>query len=258
MFGKHNRGLIRLAVLAGLFLPAAGCATFSFVVTTTPAADPYKNVRPTTAAVGVTMPDAKDFMHPWDVETYIERVTEFAGLPVMNDGDAFVGDSLTDYGRWAEAYPALRVRNFGIAGDTTVGLQHRLQQVIDAKPSAVYLMIGTNDLEFGRTPAQIAANIEDMLDRLHAGLPGATVYVQSILPRQPEYAGRVVALNALLKAAAEKRGLTYIDLYSHFVADGRLDPKLSLNELHLAGEGYARWRSVLNDYMYFRTQTKGD
>jgi len=249
----------KLTFFAGLFLLAAGCSTIGSVIGAAPAADPYKSVRPTTAGVdGVTAMNPKDFPNSWDERNYIERVTLFATLPVMNGGDAFVGDSLTEFGHWAEAYPALRVRNFGVPGDTTVGLQHRLQQIIDAKPSSIYLMIGTNDLEFGRTPAQTAANVEDILDRLHAGLSTATAYVESVLPRVSKYNDQIVALNVLLKAAAEKRGLTYIDLYPNFVAGGRMDPTLSIDDLHLVGEGYARWRRLINDYMYFRTQTKGD
>ena len=195
------------------------------------------------------MPEPKDFMHPWDVPTYIMRVTLFGTLPPMNGGVAFVGDSLTDWGRWSEAYPDLRVRNFGIAGDTTVGLQHRLSQVIDAKPATIFLMIGTNDVEFGRTPEQIAANVADIVDRLRRSLPEARLYVEGLLPRQPEFDAKVRAVNALLQALADKRGLTYIDLYSHFVANGRLDPGLTSDDIHVSGQGYARWRDLLRLYI---------
>jgi len=214
-----------------------------------PAADPYADIRPATASVGVVMPEPKDFMHPWDVPTYIMRVTLFGTLPPMNGGVAFVGDSLTDWGRWSEAYPDLRVRNFGIAGDTTVGLQHRLSQVIDAKPATIFLMIGTNDVEFGRTPEQIAANVADIVDRLRRSLPEARLYVEGLLPRQPEFDAKVRAVNALLQALADKRGLTYIDLYSHFVANGRLDPGLTSDDIHVSGQGYARWRDLLRLYI---------
>ena len=121
--------------------------------------------------------------------------------------------------------------------------------MIAAKPSTVFVMIGTNDIEFGKlTPEGIVANIGDVLDQLAAGLPGAKVYVENLLPRQPQYNDRVVAVNALLKAEAEKRGLTYINLYPHFVAEGgRLDPSLTPDDLHLSGQGYLRWQSLIAD-----------
>ena len=228
-----------------------GCSIFEKDTAPPPAAvtDSYAGVRPATVSVGVTMPDLNDFLHPWDVGTYVMRVTLFGSLPPMNGGVAFVGDSLTDYGRWSEAYPDLRVRNFGVAGDTTVGLQHCISQVVDAKPAKVFLMIGTNDVEFGRTREQIVANIEDITDRLSKGIPGVKIYVESLLPRQPQYDAKVQAVNVLLKGMVERRGLTFINLYPHFVANDRLDPKLTSDDIHLAGEGYARWRDVIRPYI---------
>ena len=249
--------MLHMALAAVALTSVGGCTAFQTPPAPVPVAvaapppapvDPFASSRPVTASVGVTMPDAKDFLHPWDISTYVMRVTLFGTLPAMNGGVAFVGDSLTDVGRWPEAYPNLRVRNFGIFGDTTVGLQHRISQVVDAKPSTVFLMIGTNDIEYGRTPEQIVANIDVILDRLASGLPGAKVFVESLLPRQPEFNDRIVAVNALLKADVAKRGLTYIDLYSHFVAEGgRLDPTLSSDDIHLSGQGYTLWRSLIRD-----------
>ncbi|MBU6296872.1 MAG: hypothetical protein KGJ79_11355 [Alphaproteobacteria bacterium] len=256
MAGRHGM-FVRITAAASLLLLTAGCSILNPAPVAAPA-DPYANLRPTTAAVGVTMPALSDFQHPWDVPTYIMRVTLFAGLPPMNGGVAFVGDSITDYGRWSEAYPNLRVRNFGIAGDTTVGLEHRLIQVIDAKPATIFLMIGTNDVEFGRSPEQIAANIGDILDRLVAGLPNAKVYLESLMPRQPEFDAKVRAVNALLQKVAAKRGLTYIDLYTPFLAGGnRLDPRVTVDDLHPAGEGYARWRALIKDDVYPRALASG-
>jgi hypothetical protein len=138
------------------------------------------------------MPDAKDFPHPWDASTYVLRVTQFGVMLALNGGVAFVGDSLTDWMRWNELFPQVRSRNFGIAGDTTVGLQHRIKQVVAAKPAKVFLQIGTNDVEFGRyTPEQIVANIDDCIVQLQTGLPGAKIFVESLLPRQPQYDGKV-------------------------------------------------------------------
>ncbi len=248
----------RMALVAGVLAPAFGCAMWPkeaaapAAPSAAPAApaDPFAAIRPATASVGVTMPDLKDFQHPWDVSTYIMRVTLFGTLPAMNGGVAFVGDSLTDWGRWPEAYPDLRVRNFGIAGDTTVGLQHRISQVIDARPAKVFLMIGTNDVEFSRIPPEgIVANIDDIVTQMQNGIPGVKIYVESLLPREPKWDEKVRAVNALLKPMAERRGATYIDLYPLFVVNGRLDPKLTSDDIHVSGQGYVRWRDALRPYI---------
>lgn len=240
-------------LIAGVLLCACGCSLWEGEAPpSSPASapvDPYTAVRPTTASVGVTMPDASDFQHPWDISTYILRVTQFGHLAPLNGGVAFVGDSLTDWARWNEMFPTVRVRNFGIAGDTTVGLQHRVSQVIDAKPAKVFLMIGTNDVEFGRTPEAIVANIEDILAKLQSALPFVRIYVESLLPREAKWDDKVRAVNTLLKAAAAKHGSVYIDLYPLFVTNGRLDPRLTADDIHLAGEGYVRWSNIIRPYI---------
>jgi len=241
------RGWMRQGAVVCALLLVSGCSILKPQAAPPPSPDPYADIRPAAASVGVVMPDRKDFLHPWDISTYVMRVTLFASLPIMNGGVAFVGDSLTDYGRWPEAYPNLRVRNFGVAGDTTVGLQHRISQVVEAKPATIFLMIGTNDVEFGRSPEQIAGNVVDIVDKLTSGLPGVKIYVESLLPRQPEFDGKIRAVNTLLIELARTRGVTYVDLYPHFVANGRLDPKLTNDDIHLAGAGYALWREAIFD-----------
>jgi len=248
----------KAVLIAGVLTATSGCSAWNNTFGETPPAaavaptpvDPYAAVRPTTASVGVVMPDQEDFPHSWDAATYVLRVTQFGVMPPLNGGVAFVGDSLTDWMRWNELFPDLKSRNFGIAGDTTVGLQHRVSQVIAARPAKIILQIGTNDIEFGKlTPEGIVANIDDCVAQLQTGLPGVKIYVESLLPRQPQYDEKVRAVNALLKGAVERRGLLYIDLYSRFVAGGRLDPKLTPDDLHLSGEGYLRWRDIIRPYL---------
>lgn len=239
-----SKRLARTMLIAGVLAPVFGCLALAEAVV-----DPYADVRPTTASVGVVMPALKDFQHSWDISTYILRVTQFGSLAAMNGGVAFVGDSLTDWARWSEMYPTLRVRNFGIAGDTTTGLKHRISQVIAAKPAKVFLLIGTNDVEFGLTPEQIVANIDSIIADMQSGIPGVKIYVQTLLPRQPEFDAKVRAVNVLIKPMADKRGVGFIDLYPLFEANGRLDPKITADDIHLAGEGYARWRQALRPYL---------
>ena len=246
------RNLARAVLIAGMIVPLGGCSAWNstFGESAAPAAaalvDPFAAERPATASVGVIMPDLKDFTHSWDVSTYVLRVTQFGVMPPLNGGVAFVGDSLTDWMRWNEMFPEIRSRNFGIAGDTTVGLKARINQVVAARPAKVFLMIGTNDVEFNRlTPEGIVANIGDCIDALQKGVPGMTIYVENLLPRQPQFDEKVRTVNALLKAAIEKRGLAYIDLYSHFVTNGRLDPTVTPDDIHLSGQGYLRWRDVI-------------
>ncbi len=196
---------------------------------------------------GVTLPESFG-ANPYLRDLFLEKVAYFASLPPMNGGVAFVGDSLNDFAPWDRAFPMVRIRNFGISGDTTVVLQSRLGQIIDARPDAVFWMIGTNDLGNDRRPvSEIAGHTASMLDELVAGLPGTQVVVQSILPREPILNDSIVDLNQRLQALAEERGLLYLDLHSRFLAPGgRLNPALTHDGVHLNGQGYALWASLID------------
>ena len=209
-------------------------------------ADPFAQQRPTTEAVGVAMPE--DFAAiEWLNRHYAERVTMFAHLPPMDGGVAFVGDSITDAGRWADAWPGLTVRNFGIGGDTVWGLMARAEQVTAARPERIFLLIGTNDLGWERTPQQVADGVAELPDVWAADLPETAVFVQSVLPRQAEFHDRITELNGRLRDVAADKGAMFIDIHSAFVVEGgRIDPAVTLDDLHLTGEGYARWRALID------------
>ena len=90
-----------------------------------------------------------------------------------------------------------------------------------------------------------------------AGLrvPRLEVFVQSILPISDEislFAGHKVHMaevaptNAEIRAICERQGVTYVDLYSSFVTpNGKLDLRYSNDGLHLLGEGYKLWGSII-------------
>ena len=61
---------------------------------------------------------------------------------------AFIGDSLTEGYDLAVFYPQYVTVNRGIGGDTTFGLQDRLQvSLYDLKPKVVVMLIGANNID---------------------------------------------------------------------------------------------------------------
>lgn len=206
--------------------------------------DPFAAERQRTEDVGVPAPPVDSEL--WYRNHYTSRVTLFAVLPPIPGGVAFVGDSLTDGMRWSEAFPERRVRNFGVSGDTLQGVVNRIDQVIAAGPAQVFVQIGTNDIERGRTAEEISADYVTLLDRLIDGLPEAQVYVQSVLPREAARDQIVRDVNARIAVIARERGAEYVDIHSRFVVEGgRIDPRVTPDDLHLTGEGYLRWRDAI-------------
>jgi lysophospholipase L1-like esterase len=172
-----------------------------------------------------------------------QRQSFFDGSPV-GDGDVvFLGDSLTERGEWAEMFPGMRVRNRGIGGDTTDDVVARIGPIVTGQPGKVFLQIGTNDIWERKSDRQILDNTAQILTAFRTGSPQTSVYVQSLLPRQPRYAARIRRLNGRLQALAERCGCLFIDLYPHFVAaDGSLRAEYSNDGLHLLGAGYLVWQ----------------
>ncbi|MDT8902270.1 SGNH/GDSL hydrolase family protein [Anaeroselena agilis] len=166
----------------------------------------------------------------------------------------FLGDSITYGGDWGKLFPDSPVENRGIGGDSTRGLLRRLDQVIDLKPSQIFLMIGTNDLCYNRKIPDIIANYRTILGRFRRELPNTRIYVQSVLPFNdklfPARALRnnvnIAALNVEIRKLAAEQKMPYIDLTPAFTGpDGRLPAKYTDDGLHLSEAGYYVWRDQI-------------
>ncbi|MEJ6787977.1 GDSL-type esterase/lipase family protein [Brevundimonas sp. BR2-1] len=231
------------AILAGLLIGAG-------LLSGAPASA-WAGVRPDTVVVGsrqtaaVTPPAV--YTDPWLIGHYRERTALFAGYaPLGGTGVAFVGDSITEGGDWAALFPGVAVRNYGIGGDRSDGVLARAGQVTAARPARIILMIGTNDLANGYTPETIAANVGQVLALWKTALPQTQIVVESVLPRQPEFDGRIRDLNARLEQAARANGAGWIDIHTAFLSGGdRLDPAVTQDDLHLTPPGYTRWKTIL-------------
>ncbi|MDD7469133.1 MAG: GDSL-type esterase/lipase family protein [Porphyromonas sp.] len=184
-----------------------------------------------------------------------QKQTLFESHPTSPEDIVMLGNSITDGGEWAEILDNVHVRNRGISGDTTDGVLQRLGSITDGRPAKLFLMIGINDFAQGISGDSIARNIEQIICRIKAESPETEVYVQSILPISDEitlfpghkaHMSQVAPTNAMIRAICERQGVTYVDLYSSFVTpDGKLDLKYSNDGLHLLGEGYKLWGSII-------------
>ncbi len=181
-----------------------------------------------------------------------QKKSFFQRFLVVPGDIVFLGDSITDGARWDEIFPGLPVKNRGINADMVAGVRSRMDQIVQGRPAAVFILIGTNDLPWfvNHSDAHILENYRAILARIQADLPETRVFVQSILPRKQHFAGRIRSLNAKLAALAGDFGCTYIDLFPHFATlDGALRSELTNDHLHLLGGGYVIWKSILDPYI---------
>lgn len=177
-------------------------------------------------------------------------ISQFEALPLESGDVVFLGDSITRGGSWHERFPNSAVKNRGIGGDTSAGVLARLDQIIDGKPSQLFLLIGTNDLMIGVSQDQITANIQTIVERINSGSPGTQVFVQSILPRSLGYRERIESLNVKIQAALDDKAV-WIDLYPLMLDDdGSIADRYSNDELHLHGAGYTVWSEAIRHLVH--------
>ncbi|MBW4582747.1 MAG: lysophospholipase [Tildeniella nuda ZEHNDER 1965/U140] len=138
--------------------------------------------------------------------------------------------------------------NQAISGENTSAILQRLPAFANARPQAIYVMAGINDLKQGATDNDILWNLRQIVRRLQQSHPHARIVVQSILPTRTAIVpgNRIGWLNEQLAAIAKQDGAIFLDLYSQFTdADGSLRRELTTDGLHLNANGYATWQAQL-------------
>ncbi|GAB5526165.1 MAG: SGNH/GDSL hydrolase family protein [Roseivirga sp.] len=162
----------------------------------------------------------------------------------------FMGNSITE--AWVSISPDFFKENTyigrGISGQTTPQMLVRFRaDVIDLQPKAVVILAGTNDIAGNTGPMtleMIFDNLKSMAELAKAN--GIAVVLSSVLPVYDypwkpglEPARKIVKLNAMIKAYAEKQGMVYLDYFAP-MADDRDGLKKSLGDdgVHPNKAGY--------------------
>ena len=185
---------------------------------------------------------------------YNEKVAEFENLPPIQSTDiVMLGNSLTEFGGdWSEKLGRDNVVNRGIIGDTSTGIYHRLCQILPAKPKAIFLLCGTNDVSHNLTPKQVFDDICRVVEKIKKDSPTTKIYLESLLPfvvgsqRWKTLEGKedcMPAINAMLMDYCKANDVGFVNLYPRFVKKGTktLRLELSLDELHINRLGYKIW-----------------
>ena len=174
---------------------------------------------------------------------FIMRVADIRAQGLIKSGVLFAGDSLTEGGDWATYFPDIETANHGVGWDTSDGLHLRTEVISENRPDKIFILIGTNDLGYNRSPAQIAETVRRLVTSLHGSERQARIYLQSVLPREAGATAKIQQINtAYRQIAANLRRVTYVDLTPAFTAeDGTLRADLTYDGLHLNQAGYEVW-----------------
>lgn len=163
----------------------------------------------------------------------------------------FVGDSLTRCwsreGRevWASHFAPLHAANIGISGDCTQHVLWRLQngELENIHPKAIVVLIGTNNISAGDSPADIAQAVGAIVGEIRHRLPEARILLLGVLPRR-ELANHpdresVRSVNRLLSRLQDGDHVTYLDLGNKLLQpDGSMTKEVTKDFTHLTAKGY--------------------
>lgn len=200
----------------------------------------------------------KEEMDEWNKAIkayYYHRKEHFETLPNTEGEIIFLGNSITDGAEWFELFQNPNIKNRGIGGDDTDGILERLSEVTASQPDKIFMMIGTNDLAYGKTVEYVTANYDKIIAQIKKESPKTEIYLESVLPVEDaiHYTrpnSSIKELNKYLVQLAKDQSLEYIDLAPHFEDEnGKLNKKYSIDGLHLNGIGYLRWKELIDEYL---------
>ena len=191
---------------------------------------------------------------------YYQKASLFEKLKICEKDIVFLGNSITDGCEWSELFNDSNIKNRGISGDIVQGVYERLDPIIKGHPKKIFILIGINDVSHDLKADTIVRAIEKVVVKIKKESPKTKLYVQSVFPVNEDFGkylgatkkgGEVIEINASLRQMCKQRKVKYIDVYTHLVAkeSGKLDPKFTNDGLHLLGEGYIVWKSILDKYI---------
>ena len=172
--------------------------------------------------------DAKIVLYEQENERYADGEVDVA----------FIGDSLTDGYDLQRYYPQYVTANRGIGGDTTFGVQDRLQvSRYDLQPKVVVMLIGANNF------STMLENYEEILISMKENLPNSQIVLLSLTAMSKEW-GKNNAIacynNVVIEKLASKYDYEFIDMFTplYDLETGGLYDEYTTDGGHFTAKGY--------------------
>lgn len=133
----------------------------------------------------------------------------------------------------------------------------RISRLLAKKPAKLFLMVGINDLLIGSSIDSILDTYAKLLIEIRTHAPNTELTVFGLLPTRQVATGLPTVENAVIKKfnqglrhLVHEMQFQYFDLHSDFVdASGRLREGLTLDGIHLNGQGYILWKSAIENHI---------
>lgn len=192
---------------------------------------------------------------------YKEIVGKWKSDTISQTDYVFLGNSITAGTNWGKLLNLPNAKNRGISGDITFGVLERLQEIIDAKPAKIFILIGINDVSRNIPDEHILGNYKKMISRIRKGSKNTKIYFYTLLPVNASFAKfknhygkdeHILHLNDEIRKLKAKN-VTIIDLYHEFTdSEKHLKAELTNDGLHLIPAGYEVWAEFLQRKGYLK------
>ena len=182
---------------------------------------------------------------------------------MLDENIVFFGDSITSGYKIEEFYPKNNVINSGTSGDTTENLLERMEDVYKYNPSKVFILIGINDLNRGKSIDEILDNIQRIVNNIKTNRKYTNIYIESVYPinrnvfEDKDYSfnndisnDTIKELNDRLSNLCKENSIQYVDVYNNLIdSEGNLKDIYTNEGLHLSDLGYFKVTTSLNKYI---------
>ena len=169
----------------------------------------------------------------------------------------FFGNSITYGGQFDREFPNIKIINLGYPGDTTDGMLLRVTQIKAVHPKKVFIMAGLNGLHF-QSVEVFSEKYSTLIDSIKMAVPSAEIYLQSILPVNPNKnlgkclknkTNKIIDCNAVIQRLSKEKNCKYIDLYSIYENNGIMPENFTIDGFHLYPSAYRLWYKELKKYI---------
>jgi lysophospholipase L1-like esterase len=160
----------------------------------------------------------------------------------------FFGDSLTERGLWSELFPQLRISNRGVGGYRLLQIAKMVDETRGPIRVAV-LMGGVNDIYAGHRYETIADDYKTLIKSI-TSKSSHTVVESTLFTSNAAKNEITVRLNKTIQADCQAvPTCEYLDMNRVLAPSGKLEPKDTVDGVHLNGSRYALWATALRPYV---------
>lgn len=285
----RRRGLVRRRALliAAAVLIVAALAALVFFVSRAISSATKPDAAPVDPASAVSQAESASEPAPSSAESGAESSTQSgtesqSSAPAESGADsaaesvipvepgdysdaAFIGDSRTEalktYGllKGADYYTYKGLKVDTVFTEPCIDVDGSKMTVMDAigrkQYKRIYIMLGVNELGWVSTDIFID-DYGKIIDKLKETQPGATIYVQSILPVSAKKSEideiynnpRINEFNGLIQAMAEEKGATYLPVNTAVMDEtGALPAGASTDGVHPNIDYCRKWTAYLDE-----------